>query len=168
VETVSSSALREEQKEQPYVKDPKLWFNKYSLRGYMQVRENNLVNTNPTTSAISATNLSDPATLFLFAACASSSPAMSATTLVYIQPDFAAASGTSLNFAQLRDAYFDLSIDHETQNRFRIGQSKIPYGFEELQSSQNRLDFDRSDALNSAFANERDLGIFYYWARPSI
>ncbi len=62
---------------------------------------------------------------------------------------FASASGTSLNYAQLRDAYFDLSIDKEKQNRFRVGQSKIPYGFEELQSSQNRLDFDRTDALNS-------------------
>jgi hypothetical protein len=33
---------------------------------------------------------------------------------------------------------------------------------------QNRLDFDRDDAINSAQSNERDIGVFYYWARPAI
>jgi len=79
---------------------------------------------------------------------------------VYIQPDFASASGTNLHFAQLRDAYFDLSFDKKKEHRIRAGQSKIPFGFEEMQSSQNRLDLDRTDALNSAFPNERDIGIF--------
>jgi hypothetical protein len=32
-----------------------------------------------------------------------------------------------------------------------------------MQSSSNRLPLDRSDPLNSAVRNERDLGIFYYW-----
>jgi hypothetical protein len=40
----------------------------------------------------------------------------------------------------------------------------VPYGFENMQSSQNRLPLDRADALNSAVANERDLGAFVYWA----
>jgi hypothetical protein len=33
-----------------------------------------------------------------------------------------------------------------------------------MQSSQNRLPLDRNDGLNSAFSNERDLGVFFYWA----
>ena len=33
-----------------------------------------------------------------------------------------------------------------------------------MQSSQNRLPLDRNDGLNSAIANERDLGGFFYWA----
>jgi hypothetical protein len=37
-----------------------------------------------------------------------------------------------------------------------------------LQSSQNRLTLDRNDALNSAVANERDLGAFFYWAPSKI
>jgi hypothetical protein len=45
-----------------------------------------------------------------------------------------------------------------------LGQSKVPYGFENMQSSQNRLPLDRNDALNSAVSNERDLGAFFYWA----
>lgn len=33
-----------------------------------------------------------------------------------------------------------------------------------MQSSQNRLPLDRNDALNSAVSNERDIGVFFYWA----
>jgi hypothetical protein len=61
-----------------------------------------------------------------------------------------------------------LSIDKKKEYRFRVGQSKVPYGFENLQSSQNRLTLDRNDALNSAVANERDLGVFFYWAPSKI
>ena len=87
----------------------------------------------------------------------------------YIQPDFASAPvSTNLNFAQLRDAYFDVGIDKENQFRFRIGQSKVPFGFENMQSSQNRLPLDRADAMNSAVSNERDLGVFFYYAPTKI
>jgi hypothetical protein len=46
----------------------------------------------------------------------------------------------------------------------RVGQSKVPFSFENLQSSQNRLALDRTDATNSSFLNERDIGAFFYWA----
>lgn len=83
----------------------------------------------------------------------------------YFQPDFASsASSTSLHFGQLRDAYFDIGLDNDNEYRLRIGQSKVPYGFENMQSSQNRLPLDRNDALNSSVVNERDMGIFFYWA----
>ena len=83
----------------------------------------------------------------------------------YIQPDFASsASSTGLHFGQIRDAYFDLGIDKDNEFRFRVGQSKVPFGFENMQSSQNRLPLDRNDALNSAVSNERDMGVFFYWA----
>lgn len=39
----------------------------------------------------------------------------------------------------------------------------MPYGFENMQSSQNRLSLDRGDAMNSAVVGERDLGVFAYW-----
>lgn len=79
----------------------------------------------------------------------------------YVQPDLASSvSTTSLHFAQIRDAYFDVGVDKENEFRFRIGQSKVPFGFENMQSSQNRLPLDRADALNSAVSNERDLGCF--------
>ena len=89
----------------------------------------------------------------------------------YIQPDFASSIGGTSNsnasgagnFAQLRDAYGDIYVDKERVHRVRVGQSKVPYGFENLQSSSNRLALDRVDALNSAVRDERDLGAFYYY-----
>jgi len=60
--------------------------------------------------------------------------------------------------------YFDLGLDKENEFRLRVGQSKVPFGFENMQSSQNRLPLDRADALNSAVSNERDMGVFFYWA----
>ncbi len=85
---------------------------------------------------------------------------------IYLQPDFASTPNGSVDniqFAQIRDWYADCYVDTDRVNRFRVGQSKIPYGWENLQSSSNRLPLDRADALNSAARNERDLGIFYYW-----
>lgn len=81
----------------------------------------------------------------------------------YIQPDFASSAGTTGNIAQLRDAYGDLKLTKDNVHRIRVGQSKVPFGFENLQSSQNRLALDRADALNSAVKDERDLGAFYYY-----
>jgi hypothetical protein len=69
-----------------------------------------------------------------------------------------------LHYTGLRDAYFDLALDSAKTFRLRIGQSKVPFGFENMQSSQNRLPLDRAEPLNSAVSGERDLGIFFYWA----
>ncbi len=86
---------------------------------------------------------------------------------IYIQPDFASTPQGSTNstfFGQLRDAYGDVYIDKEKVHRIRAGLSKVPYGFENMQSSQNRVALDRTDAINSGVSpNERDLGLFYYW-----
>lgn len=80
----------------------------------------------------------------------------------YIQPDFA-KSGDDGNIAQLRDAYGDIFVDKQKVHRFRVGQSKVPFGYENLQSSSNRLALDRSDGTNSAVKDERDSGVFYYY-----
>jgi hypothetical protein len=87
----------------------------------------------------------------------------------YVQPDLASsASSTGLHFGQIRDAYVDVGLDAKNEFRFRIGQSKVPFGFENMQSSQNRLALDRNDGLNSAVSNERDIGVFFYWAPKKI
>jgi hypothetical protein len=59
-------------------------------------------------------------------------------------------------------------LDKNNEFRFRLGQSKVPFGFENMQSSQNRLPLDRNDGLNSAVSNERDLGVFFYWAPKKV
>ena len=73
------------------------------------------------------------------------------------------SSSTGGNFAQLRDAYADIYFDKDKEFRVRAGQSKIPYGFTNMQSSQNRLTLDRPDALNTATRDERDLGLYFYY-----
>jgi len=83
---------------------------------------------------------------------------------VYLQTDFASGIGDQNHVAIVRDWYFDVFLDPAKELRLRLGQSKVPFGFENLQSSQNRLPLDRNDALNSAVKDERDLGIFVYWA----
>ncbi len=87
---------------------------------------------------------------------------------VYLQTDFASAIGDQNHVAIVRDWYADIAVDSERTFRFRVGQSKVPFGFENLQSSQNRLAFDRNDAINSAVKDERDLGVFAYWAPAEI
>jgi hypothetical protein len=89
---------------------------------------------------------------------------------LYFQPDFASTpSGSSTgNFGQLRDAYADISFDDKKEFRVRLGQSKIPFSFENMQSSQNRLTLDRSDGINTCCRDERDIGAFFYWAPAEI
>jgi hypothetical protein len=86
---------------------------------------------------------------------------------IYLQPDFAVTppgSGDSTYFVQIRDWYGDIYVDPDRVHRFRVGQSKVPFGFENMQSSSNRAPLDRSDPINVAVSpNERDLGVFYYW-----
>lgn len=86
----------------------------------------------------------------------------------YIQPDFSSSASTTNNVVQLRDAYGDIFLDKSKVHRFRVGQSKVPFGFENLQSSQNRLALDRADALNSGVRDERDTGVFYYYTPSSV
>lgn len=144
----------------------KRWFETISVRGYVQARYNRLAETNPDLKCEQCDrSWGDNNGFFLRRVRLILFGQVSKQVYFYIQPDFASsASSTSLHFGQLRDAYFDVGIDKENEFRFRIGQSKVPFGFENMQSSQNRLPLDRADALNSAVSNERDLGVFFYWA----
>jgi hypothetical protein len=164
-----AEALRNAQKEQPYPKEPKKWFDKYSIRGYMQFRYNNIINTNSKYTCDQCDKGIGPNDkFFLRRMRVVISGNVTDRVSIYLQPDFASSTSDTNNLAQLRDAYFDVALDSEKKSRFRTGLSKVPYGFENLQSSQNRLDFDRDDAINSCCSNERDIGITYYWARPNI
>ncbi|MFN8154130.1 MAG: porin [Bacteroidia bacterium] len=149
---------------------PKKWYETFSLRGYMQIRYNRLLETNPDLKCEQCDkSIGDNGGFFLRRARVVWSGQISNQVYFYLQPDFASSvSSNSLNFAQIRDAYFDLGVDKNNEFRFRVGQSKIPFGFENLQSSQNRLPLDRDDAINSAFSNERDLGVFFYWAPTKV
>jgi phosphate-selective porin len=146
------------------------WYNSFKIRGYVQARYNRLFETNPDLRCEQCDrSWGDEGGFFLRRIRIIFFGQIHKNVYFYIQPDFASsASSTGLNFAQLRDAYFDIGFDQKNEFRVRIGQSKIPYGFENMQSSQNRIPLDRADALNSAVTNERDMGIFFYWAPDKI
>lgn len=146
------------------------WFEKIQVRGYVQVRYNRLFETNPNLKSDQGDkSIGNFGGFFIRRNRLILFGQLSNHVYFYIQPDFASsASTTALHFAQIRDAYFDVSLDKDRTFRFRIGQSKVPYGFENMQSSQNRLPLDRNDALNSAVSNERDLGVFFYYAPKKI
>ena len=147
----------------------KKWYEKLSIRGYTQVRFGRTLDTQEgtpnlfgdrTINGTSENFLIRRARLILFGD-------ISDHLSLYFQPDFAVTPQGSTNaiyFAQLRDLYADVYLDATRVHRLRVGLSKVPYGFENMQSSQNRVPLDRTDAMNSAVApNERDIGVFYYW-----
>ncbi|WP_407426168.1 porin [Arcticibacter sp.] len=146
-------------------KEPK-WYDTFNIRGYMQVRYNRLLETNDKLKCEQCDkSWGENGGFLLRRARIVLSGQIGKQVYFYFQPDFASsASSSGLNFGQVRDAYFDIGLDSKNEYRFRVGQSKIPYGFENMQSSSNRLPLDRNDGLNSAFSNERDLGVFFYWA----
>jgi hypothetical protein len=142
------------------------WYNNFSIRGYAQIRYNRLLETNENLGCEQCDrSWGKDGGFFIRRMRVIIFGQISDNVYLYVQPDFASSpSSDRLHFTQLRDAYFDVGLDNDNEYRFRIGQSKIPYGFENMQSSQNRLPLDRNDALNSAVSNERDLGVFFYWA----
>lgn len=144
----------------------KKWYESVQMRGYMQVRYNGLLQTNEDLECEQCDkSWGGDNDFFIRRMRLIFYGQVSPRVYFYIQPDFASApSSSAMHFGQLRDAYFDVGLDEKNEFRFRIGQSKVPYGFENMQSSQNRLPLDRADAMNSAISNERDLGVFFYWA----
>jgi hypothetical protein len=148
------------------VEKPKKWVETFAIRGYVQARYNRLLETNPDVKCEQCDkSWGENGGFFLRRVRIIFYGQISKRVYFYIQPDFASsASSSGLHFGQLRDAYFDVGLDDQNEFRFRIGQSKVPFGFENMQSSQNRIPLDRNDGLNSAVSNERDLGVFFYWA----
>jgi hypothetical protein len=148
------------------------WYKKINIRGYTQIRYNRFLETNNDLQCEQCDkSWGGNGGFFLRRIRIIFYGQIHERVYFYIQPDFASTPNSSTNnhnFAQIRDAYFDLGLDQKNEFRFRVGQSKVPFGFENLQSSQNRIPLDRNDALNSALANERDLGLFFYWAPTKI
>lgn len=185
INSVNKGKLNEQEKlvakekQEKLEKEKEAWYSKISLRGYVQIRYNGLLSSNDKVSCeqcdkswgttSTAPDAKSNNGFFIRRARLVFSGQILPNVYFYFQPDFASSPASGVNnFAQIRDAYFDLSFDKKREFRVRLGQSKVPFGFENLQSSQNRLTLDRNDALNSAMANERDLGAFFYWAPSKI
>ena len=146
----------------------KEWYEKISVRGYAQARYNTLGTNDDLTCEQCDKSIGGNDDFFLRRIRIIFYGQISKQVYFYIQPDFASSAGSTGHIAQIRDAYMDLGIDKNNVFRFRVGQSKIPFGFENMQSSQNRLPLDRHDGMNSAVSNERDLGVFFYWTPKKV
>ncbi|WP_095956947.1 porin [Corallococcus macrosporus] len=168
---VPEGAKPEPAKAEPAEKKERAWYERIRIRGYSQVRYNRLpsfrVNdelVNDQGDRFLGRNTGfgiRRARLVLFGE-------VHDRVSIYLQPDFASVIGDQYNVTLMRDWYADIFLDAKKEFRLRVGQSKIPFGFENLQSSQNRLPLDRNDAINSALKDERDLGVFFYWAPDEI
>lgn len=155
--------------DKPKKKEPKKWYEKLSLRGYTQMRIAKVTDLEPGSApaqVVGDRSVGDNQEFLIRRARLIIFGDVSDHMGVYLQPDFAVTPPGSTDntyFTQIRDWYADCYIDKCKVHRVRVGQSKVPYGWENMQSSSNRLSLDRTDPLNSAVRNERDLGVFYYW-----
>jgi len=159
----------------------KPWYEKLALRGYTQFRLNEIVSGDATAPAgvsrlrsIGDANLTSPNNFSFRRIRLVLQGDISDSVSLYLQPDFAtvisnqAANERREGFGQLRDAYVDWFPLADRSLRLRFGQSKVPFGWENLQSSSARLALDRSDGINTAAPGERDLGVVAYYTPAQV
>jgi hypothetical protein len=163
-------AQKDSLKTEKPVATEKKWIEKLSVKGYAQVRYNRLLETNPNLGCEQCDkSWGDNNGVFIRRARITFSGQVTDRVFIYVQPDFAQAVSTNgQHYLQVRDYYADLGLDKENNIKLRFGQSKVPFGFDNMQSSSTRLALDRSDALNSAAPNERDLGAFLLYTPAKI
>lgn len=157
------------------------WYDRIRLRGYTQLRLNEIIAGDRTASAGEArlrsvhdSGIGDNTGFTFRRIRLILQGDLGDRVSFYLQPDFATAvSSQSVGerregFLQLRDAYFDAFLDKDKRFRLRFGQSKVPFGWENMQSSSNRLTLDRSDAINSGVPSERDIGVVAYYTPTHV
>lgn len=159
----------------------KAWYEKLQLRGYTQLRLNEVIAGDKNAPAgksrlrsVQDGGINENGNFSIRRARLVVQGDISNRVSLYMQGDLSAAvsnqtSGESRqNFFQMRDAYADVWLDKAKTLKVRLGQSKIPFGWENLQSSSNRAPLDRSDAINAPVPGERDLGVVAYYTPPKI
>lgn len=148
------------------LKPKKVWTDAVTVRGYTQLRyEQPIGGDNTRLAAPGDPYLSDNQGFGIRRARLIFFGDISDHLYWYAQTEM---NGSGTGTAVIRDSYADISFDDRKEHRIRAGISKVPFGFEILQSSQNRLGLDRADALNSAARDERDMGLSYMWAPAEI
>jgi hypothetical protein len=143
------------------------WYEKISIRGYSQFRYNHTLD-NDELRGGQDRSIGDTNELFIRRARLVISGQPHERIFFYFQPSFEGLIGGVEQAGVVRDLYADLFLAQNKEWRIRAGLSKIPFGFENMQSSQNRLAFDRNDALNSGVPGERDLGLYLYYTPTSV
>ncbi len=145
------------------------WYERLKLRGYIQTRFSSVLGEDdiPGVHVPNDGFVSDTQSIGIRRGRLVFSGDVTNHLYLYAQTDWMAGVG-GVNSLQARDLYGDISLDPAREFRVRLGLSKVPYGFVNLQSSQNRIALERPDALNTAIESERDFGAFFYWAPYEI
>lgn len=154
----------------------KAWYEKLMLRGYTQLRVNEILSGDATAPAgvsrlrsVQDAGVTDKSNFSIRRARLVVQGDLSNRVSLYMQGDLASSISNQTSgerrdgFFQMRDAYADVYLDRKRRFKVRLGQSKVPVGWENMQSSSNRLALDRSDAIDSAVPGERDLGVVAYF-----
>jgi Phosphate-selective porin O and P len=144
------------------------WYEKISIRGYAQLRYNHTLDNDRLRSSQGDRSIAGNNELFFRRTRIIISGQPHERMFVYIQPAFENLIGGIEQSVALRDFYTDLFLTDNKEWRIRAGLSKVPFGFENMQSSQTRLALDRNDALNSAVPSERDLGVYLYYTPATV
>lgn len=159
----------------------KPWYERLQLRGYTQLRYNAILDGDDTAPSgrsrlrsVHDSAINEDGGFSLRRVRLILQGNVTDNIQLYLQHDFGSAVNNQSNgerrenFGQLRDAYVDLFLDKAHSFRLRFGQSKVPFGWENLQSSSNRLTLDRSDAINAGVPSERDVGMVAYYTPPHV
>lgn len=145
------------------------WFDRISFRGYAQIRYTEVLDQEGAElHVLNDASVSEASSFLMRRGRLILSGDVTDRLFVYLQSDFNASLGSGEYTLAMRDYYGDLALDEDQEFRLRFGQSKVPFGWVNLQSSQNRLTMERADALNTAVEGERDIGVFGYWAPAAI
>jgi hypothetical protein len=80
---------------------------------------------------------------------------------VYLQTDVGQGK------VEVRDAWAQYTVGANMASRFRMGQQKVPFGYETPQSSGSRLPLERNWLTRNEIPGERDTGLVYYWTQPA-
>lgn len=157
------------------------WYERFRLRGYTQLRYNAVLDedgppsdTGSRLRSVHDSSINEDGGFLLRRVRLVLQGDITDRLQLYFQHDFGTAVNNQSsaerreNFGQLRDVYVDWFLDPERRLRLRFGQSKVPFGWENLQSSSNRVPFDRSDAMNSGVPGERDVGMNLYYTPDRV
>lgn len=143
------------------------WYEKIGLRGYTQLRYSEVLSHDgPPLEVLADRSVNENESFMIRRGRFIFSGDPTTRLALYAQMDFNGSTGAADFALQMRDLYADLALDKEKAWRLRFGQSKVPFGFVNLQSSQNRAALERPEALNTAVEGERDLGASLMWASP--
>ena len=140
------------------------WYERIGLRGYTQFRVSNVIDhEGPPLEVPNDRSVNENETFIIRRGRFVFSGDITDRLSLYAQSDFNGSTGAADFSLQMRDLYADVWLDKAKFFRVRAGQSKVPFGWVNMQSSQNRAPMERPDGINSAVEGERDYGATFMW-----